>query len=423
MRHELRAQLLAARFQTDELFRLLRPEALYERPIPERHRIVFYLGHLEAFDWNLICSGLFGMESAQKEFDRLFAFGIDPTDGQLPQDRPGDWPQEQEIHQYNARAREDVDMCLRRATDDQLFHVAIEHRFMHAETFAYMLHCLPLSMKHPRHASMDVDPTPVLPRQSEIPAGLATLGLSRGAGTFGWDNEFDCHEVQVPAFSIDKYKVTNAEYLKFVRAGGYAERSFWSPAAWRWLTESGTQHPPFWSSQGEEFSCRTMFADIPFQPSWPVHVSHAEAEAYARWVGKALPTEAQFHRAAYGTPQGVERPFPWGDALPQPQHGNFDFNRWDPARVDAYPEGHSAFGVADLVGNGWEWTSTRFAPFSGFTAFSFYPGYSADFFDGNHYVMKGGSSRTASVLLRRSFRNFFQPLFANIYAGFRCVET
>src|SRR5262245_16504377 len=103
MRDEMRSQLSAARFRTDELFRLLRPQALYERPIPERHRIVFYLGHLEAFDWNLICAGLFQMESPQKEFGRLFAFGIDPTDGQLPQDRPGDWPQEKEIRRYNTR--------------------------------------------------------------------------------------------------------------------------------------------------------------------------------------------------------------------------------------------------------------------------------------------------------------------------------
>jgi formylglycine-generating enzyme required for sulfatase activity len=166
-----------------------------------------------------------------------------------------------------------------------------------------------------------------------------------------------------------------------------------------------------------------MFGDIPFQPSWPVYVSHAEAEAYARWKGKTLPTEAQFHRAAFGTLGGVERRYPWGDGVPEPRHGNFNFARWDPSPVDAHPAGISAFGVAGMVGNGWEWTSTIFEPFPGFEPFPFYPGYSANFFDGKHYVMKGGSPRTASLLLRRSFRNWFQAFYPNIYASFRCVET
>ena len=168
---------------------------------------------------------------------------------------------------------------------------------------------------------------------------------------------------------------------------------------------------------------RSMFGDIPFQTSWPVYVSHVEAEAYARWVGKSLPTEAQFHRAAFGTQSGVERIYPWGSETPHPRHGNFDFRRWDPSPVDAHPAGDSAFGVADLVGNGWEWTCTPFEPFPGFEPFPFYPGYSANFFDGKHYVMKGGSPRTSSLLLRRSFRNWFQPFYPNIYASFRCVEN
>jgi formylglycine-generating enzyme required for sulfatase activity len=151
-------------------------------------------------------------------------------------------------------------------------------------------------------------------------------------------------------------------------------------------------------------------------------VSHAEAQAFARWRGDSLPTEAEFHRAAFGTPEGPERPYPWGAAEPDPSRGNFDFQRWDPAPVGAYPAGDSAFGVADMVGNGWEWTSTVFAPLPGFAALPFYPGYSANFFDGKHYVMKGGSSRTAACMLRRSFRNWFQGLYPFVYAKFRCVE-
>jgi formylglycine-generating enzyme required for sulfatase activity len=125
---------------------------------------------------------------------------------------------------------------------------------------------------------------------------------------------------------------------------------------------------------------------------------------------------------AYGTPLGEELDYPWGEEAPSPQRGNFDFASWDPTPVQAHPQGNSAFGVADLLGNGWEWTSTVFGPFPGFRSFSFYPGYSASFFDGKHFVMKGGSPRTAACMLRRSFRNWFQPHYPYMYAKFRCVE-
>jgi formylglycine-generating enzyme required for sulfatase activity len=130
----------------------------------------------------------------------------------------------------------------------------------------------------------------------------------------------------------------------------------------------------------------------------------------------------QWHRMAYGTPESMENPYPWGHAAPDRRHGNFNFVYWDPTPVQAHPQGRSAFGVADLLGNGWEWTSTPFQPLPGFQPFEFYAGYSANFFDGKHYVMKGGSPRTAACMLRRSFRNWFQPHYPYAYAKFRCVE-
>jgi len=151
-----------------------------------------------------------------------------------------------------------------------------------------------------------------------------------------------------------------------------------------------------------------------------VYVSQAEAKAYANWAGKSLPTEAEWQRAAYGFPRGEEPEEQWqagAAAL-----GNVDFARWNPVPVNAFPEAHSAFGVHGMVGNGWEWTSTAFAPFPGFQPFPFYLGYSADFFDGKHFVMKGGSPRTAACMLRPSFRNWFQAHYQYMYTGFRCVS-
>jgi iron(II)-dependent oxidoreductase len=431
-------RLAAARAMSDELFRIVRPQALYDRPIGERHRIVFYIGHLEAFDWNLLTATLFEAPSFDKELDRLFAFGIDPVDGGLPSDQAADWPRLEQVRAYNRRVRETIDRQLEGAVQGakgaasrasprgaydpaEILNVAIEHRLMHAETLAYMFHWLPLEQKAgsagaaPRSAA-----APAAHRMMEIPAGTATLGLRRGNG-FGWDNEFAEHVVEVPAFAMDKYKVTNAQYLEFVRAGSYGERSLWRDADWQWKEKQGLRHPKFWVQRGGAWRFRAMFAEVPLPGDWPVYVSQAEASAYARWAGKALPSEAQFHRAAYGAPDGRERAYPWGSERPSERRGNFDFHRWDPVSVAAHPEGESAFRVADLVGNGWEWTSTEFAPFEGFEAFPFYPGYSANFFDGQHYVMKGGSMRTAACMLRRSFRNWFQPHYPHIYAGFRCV--
>jgi ergothioneine biosynthesis protein EgtB len=405
------------RKETDKLFDLIRPDWLYERPIPERHRLIFYLGHLEAFDWNLLRPHMRNAEAFHADFDRLFAFGIDPVDGGLPSDAPSDWPSVAEIRSYNRRVRQLLDDA---GHDSFLLHMAIEHRLMHAETLAYMLHQLPLEAKQPARQAPEPQCEPVRRERIAIPAGRVTLGLPRSA-PFGWDNEFDAHPVDVPAFTIDRYKVTNGNYLEFVEAGGYSDPGVWSASAWQWRSEGNISHPIFWRQSGAEWRCRTMFDDIPLPLDWPVYVSHAEASAYANWAGLRLPTESEWHRAAYGTAEGPERQFPWGVEAPAPQHGYYGFARWDPAPVNAFPCGQSAFGVDGLLANGWEWTSTPFAPFPGFQAHPSYPGYSADFFDGRHYVLNGGSPRTASCLLRRSFRNWFQPQYQYVYAGFRCA--
>lgn len=394
-------ELEQARRHTDDLFRIVRPDSLYERPIPERHRLIFYLGHLEAFDWNLLGAFHLSMPSFHAEFDRLFAFGIDPKEGSLPDDKPADWPGREEVERYNRRVRETLDGVLG-DIPDQLVHVALEHRLMHAETFAYLLHNLPLERKVPVRAPLTEAGAPVRQSMIEIPGGAVTLGRPRNAG-FGWDNEFDEHTVETPGFAISKWKVTNGEYLEFVRAGA-------AP-------------PHFWRQRNGEWFYRGMFGEIPLPLDWPVYVTHEEAAAYAAWAGKSLPGEAQFHRAAFGACEGGERLYPWGDDVPSAPHGNFDFSRWDPVPVTRNPAGESAFGVAQLVGNGWEWTSTVFEPFPGFREFPFYPGYSRPFFDGDHYVMKGGSARTARQLLRRSFRNWFRRRYPYMYAGFRCVEN
>ena len=423
------ARLAKARHLSDRLFGLLRPAALVERPIPERHRLIFYLGHLEAFDHNLLAQAGLEMPAPCEDLDRLFAFGIDPVNGALPDEPASAWPSEPEVRAYNAGVRDAVDECLERADFEdrrldtaRIFHVAIEHRLMHAETLAYAIHRLPLELKLAQQESIPLPPL-THPEASmiQVPAGRATLGLRRD-GRFGWDNEFEAHQVEVPAFYVEALKVTNGEFFEFVRAGGYENRALWSESSWEWMRKSGLRHPVFWRSGSSGWVFRGMFQERPLPMDEPVWVSHAEAEAYARWIGMRLPTEAEWHRVACGAPGGEERDFPWGDEPPTARRGNFDSHRWDPTPVGAYPEGRSAFGAYDTVGNGWEWTSTLFAPFHGFEAYPYYKGYSADFFDGRHFVLKGGSPRTDACLLRRSFRNWFQPHYPYLYAGFRLVQ-
>jgi iron(II)-dependent oxidoreductase len=434
IRQQLQERIRDARERSDALFEIVRPEALFRRPIPERHRLIFYLGHLEAFDWNLLRDRALGTKSFHPEFDRLFAFGIDPVGGGLPTDQPSDWPSLATVRDYAARVRATLDQELRRGifeTDsqleggvslDQLLNVAIEHRLMHLETLAYMLHQLPFDKKIAQAGAPVVTSSPVAHRMVEIPAGETTLGISRHSQQFGWDNEFEQNTVSVPAFEIDQFAVTNRQYLDFMAAGGYEIRALWSEADWDWKISNQISRPVFWRRTGDRWLYRSMFEEIPLPLEWPVYVSHAEASAYARWARKSLPTEAEWHRAAYGTPDGAALAYPWGNDAPGPKLVNADFVRWDPVPVNALPAGQSAFGVHGMIGNGWEWTSTIFTPFAGFEPFPFYPGYSADFFDDKHFVMKGGSARTAACMLRASFRNWFQPHYQYVYSGFRCVR-
>jgi gamma-glutamyl hercynylcysteine S-oxide synthase len=210
---------------------------------------------------------------------------------------------------------------------------------------------------------------------------------------FGWDNEFIPHEVYVDEFHMSRYKVSNGEYLRFVQSGGTPSH--------------------FWVQRRGEWYLRRMFDEVPLPLNWPVYVTQQQAAAYAAWRGLSLPTEAQWQRAGYPD----NRTYPWGEAAREWSY------RCDPRPVDAQRESASPFGIEGLLGNGWEWTSSAFRPFEGFEPFPFYPGYSADFFDDDHFVLKGGAPCTSPDFLRRSFRNWFRSDYPYVYATFRCIHN
>jgi ergothioneine biosynthesis protein EgtB len=434
------------RARSRALFDLIDPAAYYTRPISLRNPIVFYEGHLPAFSIIALLRRGLGMPPVDERLERLFERGIDPdsVDSAVPRSGANTaWPSRDEVLAFGARA----DAAIVRALADAEFDLtgsthramrrgeavftALEHEAMHQETLLYMWHRLPHAQKA-RPANLRYEIGGAAPRRStvSIPAGEATLGADPSVIPFGWDNEFGEQRVPVGAFEIDVHSVTNGDFLEFVEAGGYATRALWSDAGWAWREQEAIAHPNFWVPDGKNWFWRGMFENLPLPPAWPVYVSYEEAAAFARWRGRRLPTEGEYHRAAFSTPgdaarvsAGTERDYPWGHDLPDETRGNFDFVSWEPVPAGARPAGVSAWGVHDLVGNGWEWTSTIFAPLPGFEPMVSYPEYSADFFDGQHYVMKGASPATARDLVRRSFRNWFRPNYPYVYAKFRTAKS
>jgi formylglycine-generating enzyme required for sulfatase activity len=394
------------------LFDMVTPEAYVSRPIPLRHPVRFYEGHIPAFSFITLGRDAAGMPTVDERMETLFYRGIDPSSAAAAQQSaPQQWPDRvivQELgRQWDARVLDvlrgaDADPASLSPRLKEATYTILEHEPMHHETLLYMLHQVPLQHKHRTFGDATVTPGGAPPRNEriEIPAGRATLGARRNGVEFGWDNEFQETIVDVPAFAVDKHSVTNADYLEFVEKGG-------------------GETPPFWRKRDNGWTQLGMFEEVPLPAAWPIYVSQEQATAYARWRGARLMSEGEFHRAAYATPRGDERPYPWGEAAPSVEHGNFGFQHFDPMPIGSYPAGASAWGVEDLIGNGWEWTSTPFEPFDGFARMESYPGYSADFFDGQHYVMLGASAVTSPELIRRSLRNWFRPNYPYIYSKFR----
>jgi len=381
------------RARSREIFAIPKAAAYYDRPIKLRNPIVFYEGHLPAFAVNTLLKFALKQPGIDAEYEVLFERGIDPESEDAAKPTSTYWPARHDVQAYGIEAEKRIERALCDGDierDGGEAAIAIlEHEQMHQETLLYMFHEMDYSKKNLRPSRVP-RPGSRIDGSVKIPAGVATLGAG---DHFAWDNELPRHTVNVPAFEVDRNKVTNGEYLDFVRA-------------------TGAQPSHFWIRHGDEWSWRGMFEAVPLPLDAPVYVTQEQATAYAKWRGKRLMTEAEYHRAAFGTPSGEETLTAGG--------GNYGFATWDPVPNGLYTP--SAFGVHDLAGNGWEWTSTPFDGFAGFQKMRSYPNYSADFFDGAHFVMKGASPATANELVRRSFRNWFRGNYPYVYAGFRCAR-
>jgi len=311
--------------------------------------------------------------------------------------------------------------------DGFVVRMVAQHEYQHNET---MLQALQLRDDPPYAAPRAVrfaDPAPLRPIDGEIdgmvrfPGGEVVIGTDdRGAA---YDNERPAHRRTLDPFWIDRAPTTCGEYLGFVEDGGYDRDECWSEPGRAWRDESGAVAPQFWSRKGDGWTVRYMDRVQQLDPTIPVcHVSYHEAEAYAAWAGKRLPTEAEWEAAASWDPDaGRRRDFPWGDDSPTPLHANLDQLAFQPAPVGTFARNISPIGCYGMIGDVWEWTSSDFTRYPGYETFP-YPEYSEVFFGTEYKVLRGGSWATRPGAIRNSFRNWDYPMRRQIFSGFRCAR-
>jgi iron(II)-dependent oxidoreductase len=263
--------------------------------------------------------------------------------------------------------------------------------------------------------------SPPLEHERVIGSGAFTMGTS----TEPWalDNERPAHDVHVPAFWIDTFPVTNEQYLQFVTDSGYNDSRWWSPEGWKHRQDAALVAPLFWQRDGASWSRIRFGVHESIPDSEPVqHITWFEADAYARWAGKRLPTEPEWEKAArYDPISNRSRRYPWGDDDPTAERANLGQQYLQPAPVGAYPAGASAYGVHQMVGDVWEWTASPFTGYPGFAAWP-YREYSEAFFGSAYRVLRGGAWSVDPVAMRGTFRNWDLPIRRQIFAGFRCAR-
>ena len=317
--------------------------------------------------------------------------------------------------------RVELDPESRLLNDAYVYRMVVQHEQQHDET---MLATIQL-MEGRAYPVVERRPPPgrtVRPAEVRVDGGTFPMGTD--VDPWAYDNERPAHEVDLPAFWIETVPVDNAAYAGFVEAGGYADPRFWTEAGWAWRQKAGLEHPQFWHREGPGSWSRRRYGHAealpPHEPAQ--HVCWYEADAYARWAGKRLPTEAEWEKAASWDPVARrKRRFPWGDEEATERHANLGQRHFGPASVGAYPAGASACGCHQMVGDVWEWTSSDFTPYPGFGYFP-YREYSDVFFGSDYKVLRGGSWATHASVARTTFRNWDWPIRRQIFAGFRCAR-
>jgi iron(II)-dependent oxidoreductase len=424
IKERIEAELGAARHRSLALLEPVPDEDLVKPHSTLMSPLVWDLAHVGNYEEQWLLGAVGGVRASRHLDDVYDAFRHPrPERPRLPMLNPP------EARAYVAEVRGRVLQTLGAArlepevpllTGGFVYGMVAQHEHQHDET---MLATLQL-----RAAAYPLPPVPGDPPSGGamapevlVPAGAFVMGTD--AEPWAYDNERPAHVVDLPPFWIDTTPVTNRSFAEFVEAGGYREPRWWQPRGWAWRQEAGLEHPRFWVPAGGGSWARRRFGVLePLAPDEPVqHVCWFEADAYARWAGKRLPTEAEWEKAASWGPDGRKRRYPWGDDPPTSAHANLAPGRFVPAPAGSFPRGRSAYGCAQMIGDVWEWTASDFSAYPGFRSFP-YAEYSAVFFGGDYKVLRGGSWATHPTAIRTTFRNWDHPIRSQIFAGFRCAR-
>ncbi|MEB3311910.1 MAG: SUMF1/EgtB/PvdO family nonheme iron enzyme [Snowella sp.] len=394
----------ACRLETLALFKNLDTELFCCQIHPDFSPIGWHLGHIAFTEAYWILEQCQGAEALFPQYRRLLT-----ADGLPKRDRQH-LPTFEIIQDYLQTVRQKILAYLDNAPlekQERLWWWLIQHETQHRETISFLLELWRWQQgTQVQIPLISSSPLTIEPNLIEIPAGECILGSDRLQAQ---DNERVAHRVYLDSYQIDQYPVTNGQYLAFIETGGYDNPSYWSPAGWQWRIEQNITQPLYWRADR----------------AWMNHpvcgVSYYEAEAYAQFVGKRLPTEAEWEKAAsWDESDQEQRLYPWGDQFPDSAFCNHNYLLGQTSPVNHYPAGKSDYGCYDMLGNVWEWTASWFAPYGQFQPYP-YPGYSQVYFDQQHRGLRGGSWATGPWGLRNSFRNWYHPWVRQILVGFRCA--
>ena len=420
---------------------LVNPETFYTNPDSLRNLLIFYLGHSAVFYINkLVRVGLLE-QRLNPHFERLFEIGVDPEkpeeiasifDNLRQAEVTAVWQYRDQV--YNAIS-ELIDNLRNIALPINPEHplwalmMAIEHQYIHIETSSMLIRQLPVEQLQ-RPESWQYAPAngyTTANEMIEVTGGTVRLGKPQDSNIYGWDIEYGDRIVNVATFQASKYLITNAEFLDFVKDGGYENQDYWHEQSWTWKVQHDIKHPKFWipldqnvgaTHQHFEYKYRAMFDEIAMPFDFPVEVNHYEAIAYCRWKGNhtRLMSEAEWYLATYGSSELAQA------ADSQAKNYNLNLKFASPNPVGYLPQAKSDVGLYDLRGNVWEWLSDHLTPLTGYEPHYLYESYSAPYFDTKHNMMAGGSWITSGTEAEKYYRNWFRPNFYQ-HAGFRIASS
>ena len=398
--------------------------------------IVWDLGHIAHFEEVWLLRNVDGPGPGSEGLEGIYDPFRNPRATRAGLDLPG----RADLHPWMARIRRAVLDNLSRLdlststspllADGFVFRMVLQHEYQHGETILQTLQLkqgapypAPRASTHPTPSAPPPAPPAFAcddPGMVRFPGGAVTIGTDDASDTY--DNERPAHVVELPPFRIDRTPVTEADVLAFIADGGYERDELWDEAGRTWIREQGIRAPKYWFERDGAWWTRVMDLERPIDADRPVaHLCWYEADAYARWIGKRLPTEFEWEAAARFDPStGLSRRFPWGDAPAGPDRANVDSLAFDTAPVWSFAGNVSPIGCYGMIGDVWEWTSSRFDGYPGYRTFP-YPEYSEVFFGDEYRVLRGGSWATRSGAIRSTFRNWDYPIRRQIFAGLRCA--